>query len=198
MKTKTSSNRIALLCCALLALNIFAPAVVEAVPVTLSLDNPTQTVAVPPSGTTNVHFGGTLTIAPGFHFESEFPSSLVIDLPFNASGTNHLEVGVNPSFVSFLLGPPPGTGTFTGLMFDVLVPAGTPPGLYAYHLFPDGAEIFVRVRNDEGPLQEFVARANFSVLVTGTAVPDHGSSLLLLGLSLAALWSFHALKRVAA
>ena len=195
MKSKIACKRIALLGCVLFALAIFVPAVVKAVPVTLSLDNPNQTVAVPPSGTTMVDFAGTLIIAPGFHFEGEFPSSLVIDFPFNAAGSHSLTVTGNSAFLAFLLGPPFGTGTYTGSMFEVSVPTGTPVGLYAYHLFPDLAEIFVRVRNDEGPLEEFVARANFSVLVTGVGVPDRGSSILLLGLSLAALWSFHGLKR---
>jgi hypothetical protein len=66
MKSKIACKRIALLGCVLLALNIFAPVIVKAVPITLTLDNPNQTLASPPSAVT-LDFTGTVTIAPDFH-----------------------------------------------------------------------------------------------------------------------------------
>jgi hypothetical protein len=145
MKTKTSSKkvptpfsrRIALLGCALLALTIFAPAVVEAV--TIDLDNPNQSVAAPPSGTTIVDFAGTITLDPNYHF-----TFLFLNFPFNQSGSNSLTRTVTSEFLTFLNTPAqPFTQTFTGSIFDVNVPAGTPLGLYAFDGFGGPSRIFL-------------------------------------------------------
>lgn len=197
MKAKTSSTkaptsfsrRIALLGCAVLALTIFAPAVVEAI--TINLDNPNQSVAAPSSGTTMVNFSGTITLDPNYHF-----TFLFLNFPFNQSGSNSLTRTVTNEFLAFLNTPAqPFTQTFTGSIFDVSVPVGTPPDLYAFDGFGGPSRIFLNATLPGG-FDPISAQQTFSVLVTG--VPDRGSSILLLGLSLVALWSFHALKRVAA
>jgi hypothetical protein len=207
MKTKNSSKkvptaflrRIALLGCALLALTIFAPTIAEA-ELMLSLDNPDQTVAAPLSGTTIVDFTGTVTVDAGFRFNP--PGAIDLTPAFNISGTNFLTSSFTSAFVAFVTALSTSTsgGTFTGSIFDVSVPAGTPPDLYAFSLPPldAPAELFLRVQFDEEPNSDFFVLDFFSVRVTGVSVPDRGSNILLLGLSLAALWSFHALKRVAA
>jgi hypothetical protein len=182
-------HRIALLGCALLALTIFAPAVVEAVPLTLSLDNPNQSVAAPPSGTTILDFSGTITVDAGYRFNP--PGAAFIGAPFNASGSHSLDGMITAAFDAFFndLSTSTAGGTFTGTIFQIFVPAGTPPALYAYHLFPDLSDVFLRVQLDDIPNTEFTAQEPFSILVTGGTVPDRGSSILLLGLSLAALCS---------
>jgi hypothetical protein len=186
MKTKTSSKkvptpfsrRIALLGCALLALTIFAPAVVEAV--TINLDNPHQTVTAPSSGITILDFSGTITLAPDYHF-----TFLFLPPPLNQSGTNGLSLGVTPEFLAFLNTPAqPFTQTFTGSIFEVEVPAGIPADLYAFDGFGNPSMIELEATLP-GDLDLLRASDLFSVLVTG--VPDRGSSILLLGLSLAAL-----------
>jgi hypothetical protein len=190
MKTKTSSKKIALLACALLALNISAPTVVEAVPITLSLDNPNQTVARPSSGTTIVDFAGTVIVDPNFRFDL-----IDFDVPFNASGDSLNPGDWEPAFLTFFNSPD--GGTYTGSIFHVTVSATNPPGLYQFNVVPQfPSELFLRVIPLEGG-ETVSARETISVLVTGVGVPDRGSSILLLGLSLAALWSLHALKRVA-
>jgi hypothetical protein len=204
MKTKTSSKkvptpffrRIALLGCGLLALTIFAPAFVEAV--TINLDNPNQTVAAPPSGTTIVDFAGTITLNPNY-----FVSLGSFQPPFNQSGSNSLTSTITDEFFLFLSSPPqPFTQTFTGTILELSVFAGTPPGLYAFDRFGGPSEIFL-MATLPGGLDPLSAREPFSVLVTGVDVPDRGSSILLLGLSLAALCSVQRAfvsraKRVAA
>jgi hypothetical protein len=201
MKTKISSKRIALLGCALLALSIFAPALVEAVPITLSLDNPNQSVAHPSSGTVTLSLTGTIIIEPGFAFNP--PGDVVVTAPFNFLGTHHLGGALTGAFVAFVndhRGIFTG-GTFTGTILNSFVTPGDPPDLYAFTGggpgFNQPADVFLRVA-DENNQNETVAREAFSIQVTGVGVPDRGSSILLLSLSLAALWSFHALKRVAA
>ena len=199
MKTKTTSKRIALLGSALLALSIFAPAVVEAVPITLSLDNPNQSVVHPSSGTVTLSFTGTIIIELGFAFNP--PGDVLGTQPFNFLGTHHLGGAFTGAFVTFVndhRGIFTG-GTFTGTIFDTFVTPGDPPDLYAFSGggpgFNQPADLFLRVA-DQNNQNETVAREAFSVQVTG--VPDRGSSILLLGLSLAALCSVNALKRVAA
>jgi hypothetical protein len=204
MKIKTSSKkvttsysrRIALLGCALLALGIFAPAVVEAVPITLSLDNPNQSVAHPSSGTVTLAFTGTTIIEPGFAFGGFNQAHF----PFNFAGTHFLNVDFSAAFVSFFndhTGNFTG-GTFTGTIFNTFVTPGDPPALYAFDggSSPGPAQITLTVVDANGVPNHAIEA--FSVRVTGVGVPDRGSSILLLGLSLAAVWSFHTLKRVAA
>jgi hypothetical protein len=200
MKTKTSSKkvptpfsrRIALLGSALLALSIFAPAVVEAVPITLSLDNPSQSVVRPSSGTVTLNFTGTVMIEPGFAFHGI--QDVILDFPFNASGSHFLDRVFGDAFLPFVQDHQASTGNFTGgtfigTLFTINVTPEDPLGLYA---FVGGgppnlpSEVFLRVA-DENNENMTVAREAFSVLVTG--VPDRGSSILLLGLSLAALYS---------
>jgi hypothetical protein len=131
MKTKTSSKRIALLGSALLALSIFAPAVVEA-ELMLSLDNPNQTVVRPSSGTTVVDIAGTIIVEPGFAFNP--PGAVIVDQPFNASGTDFLAGVLNDAFVAFVTdhtGIFTG-GTFTGTIASFDVTSVTPVDLYAF------------------------------------------------------------------
>jgi hypothetical protein len=181
MKTKTSSKkvptpfsrRIALLGCALLALTIFAPAVAEALQ--LGLDSPFQSVAAPPSGTTIVDFTGTVILFPDYHLTNVF-----LDSPSNLSDTIRLNATVTPAFLTFF-NTAVGPATFTGSIFDVEVPAGTPPDIYAFGLVPFSSEIALEATGADF-LFEF---RPFGVVVTG--VPDRGSSILLLGLSLAVL-----------
>ena len=195
MKAKTSSKkvltpfsrRIALLGCSLLALSVFAPPVGA----TLVLDNFDQTVAAPLSGTTIVDFSGTETLDANAHFDV---GNVVFTSPFNESLSNFLTSTPTAEFLAFLNTPAqPFAQTFTGSIFDVSVPAGTPPGLYAFDSFGFPAEIEFDSFFDDGTVAS-IDRAEFRIQVTG--VPDRGSSILLLGLSLAALCSFHALRRL--
>jgi hypothetical protein len=130
-------------------------------------------------------------IEPGFAFNP--PSAALISFPFNASGSHFLDTVGNDAFDAFVTdhtGIFTG-GTFTGTLFNINVTPGDPLGLYA---FVGGgppnlpSEVFLRVA-DENNQNETVAREAFSVRVTGVGVPDRGSSILLLGLSLAALCS---------
>jgi hypothetical protein len=195
MKGKTSSTkaltpfsrRIALLGCSLLALSVFAPPVGA----TLVLDNFDQTVAAPLSGTTIVDFSGTVTLDSNAHFDV---TMFVLVNPLNLSLSNLLVATPTVEFLAFLNTPAqPFFQTFTGSIFDVSVPAGTPPDLYGFDSQGFPAEIELVSVFDDGTLAE-IDRAEFRIQVTG--VPDRGSSILLLGLSLAALCSFHALRRL--
>lgn len=178
---------------ALLALAIFSPLAAEAItvnPVTLSLDNPNQTTAAPSSGVTIVTFSGTLTIDPNYHF-----NAAGFDFPNNASSTESLGGAFDAAFNTFLATM--GTGTYTGNIFSLNVPAGTPADLYAYRQFSNlASEVRVsafplsNINSPDGGPPTFTASAAFSVLVTNgntNGVPEGGSTLLLLGASLAGI-----------
>jgi hypothetical protein len=184
MKTKTSSKKIGLLGCALVALNVFAPPVAEAL-----LDNPFQTVVAPQSGTTVVDFSGTFFLESNQTF---FLEGVQLSNPFDLSLSNSLTSTFTAEFLAFLNSPAqPFIQTFAGLVFDVSVPAGTPPGLYQFD--PNTFVAQIEIVSQDGGFPVF-QQDTFGVLVT--PVPDRGPSILLLGLSLATLCSFHAFKRL--
>lgn len=177
----------ALTSCALLALITFAPATAKAVamPITFTLDNPNQTVMAPASGSVLVDFTGTVTVAPKFSLNGGS-----IDFAFNAPLTNHLEGFFTDAFNDFLTG---GTGSFTGSIFNMIVPAGTPIDLYSFNEAGSSAMVtlFGSFNGGSRTLGEGGVSASqaFSVKVIGGTVPEGGSSLLLLGFSFALLFA---------
>ena len=182
-------SRIALLGSALLALILFAPAAVEAVPISavpisFTLDNANQTVTSPTSGFTTVNFSGTVIIDSNYHLTDGS-----IDMAYEATLTKHLGGLFTNAFAIFLNG---GTGTFSGAIFNVTVPAGTSIALYSFNSsgLASMVNLFVAFDGKTGsggpPLS---ASQAYSVkVIGGNPVPDRGSSALLLGLSLAAIY----------
>lgn len=68
---------------ALLAFAIFMPVAAKAItmdPVTITLDNPNQTVAAPSSGFITLDFSGTIVVDPNYSM-----ISIGVDDPFNMS-----------------------------------------------------------------------------------------------------------------
>ena len=182
-------SRIALLGSALLALILFAPAAVEAVPIsaasiTFTLDNANQTVTSPTSGFTTVNFDGTVIIDDGYHLTGGS-----IDMAYEATLTKHLDGFFSNAFAIFLNG---GTGTFSGAIFNVRVPAGTSLALYSFDSSGLASMINLFVAFDGKTLSggpPLSASQAYSVkVIGGNPVPDRGSSALLLGLSLAAVY----------
>ena len=177
----------ALTSCALLALITFAPATAKAVamPITFTLDNPNQTVMAPSSGFINVDFTGTVTLAPGFNLTTGS-----IDMAYEATLTKHLDGLFTNAFAIFLNG---GTGTFSGAIFNVTVPAGTSIDLYSFNSsgLSSMVTLFGSFKGGSRTLGEggISASQAFSVKVIGGTVPEGGSSLLLLGLSFAMLFA---------
>jgi hypothetical protein len=169
----------------LLALTALIPLAVEAVPVTLSLDNPNQSVAAPSSGFISLNFSGTLVIDPNYQ-----ASSASLNQPFNSSNSNFLTGSFDSAFLTFF--GTVGTGTYTGNFFNITVPAGTPPDLYAFQQFTSNPSLFGVVVSFVGDgllagpagTPEQSASQAFSILVTnGNQVPESGSSMAFLGLS---------------
>ena len=173
------------------------PAVVVATtnvdPVMITLDMPNQSVTGPTSGITMVDFTGTVFV------DSNYRLTVVnLDFPNNSSESNFLFGTFNTSFLSFF--SINGNGTYIGSIFEIQVPAGTPPDLYAFEVGSGNPAMFTAFAT---PLaQAYGAEsingaadasdsAAFSVLVNGNGtangVPDRGSSMLLLGASLVAL-----------
>jgi hypothetical protein len=177
---------------ALLALAFLLPVAAEAVtmdPVTISLDNPNQVVAAPSGGFITLNFSGTIVVDSDYRL-----SFAVVDSPWNMSHTNFLSAFFDSAFVTFLSG---GNGTYTGNIFSVDVPAGTPADLYAFQELSNlASELtiqafpFSQINSPDGGPPPFTASAAFSVLVTNgtpTTVPEGGSSMLLLGAAVAGL-----------
>jgi hypothetical protein len=144
---------------------------------------PNQSVAAPSSGITMVAFSGTVTLEPGW-----FQNTSSVGVPENSSHTAFLV----PSFDSAFLGWN-GFGTYSGAIFDIAVPQGAPLGLYSLNI--DGSPVLLTLAAtfvggkfvNGGPPAAFASQA-FSVLVTnGNTVPESGSSMLLLGASVAGL-----------
>jgi hypothetical protein len=174
-------------------LALLAPGVAQAVqfdPVMVTLDMPNQVVTAPTSGVTLVDFTGTVFVDSNYSID--FAS---LDFPFNSSSSNGLIGSFNAAFLTFASG---GNGTYNGSLFDISVPAGTPPDLYAFQqatsnpaLFTVHALPFAQAFGIDSPTGEVGASdsAAFSVLVNAPAngVPDGGSSVLLLGVGFAAL-----------
>jgi len=177
-------------CLALLLL----PGVISAgqfVGVSVTLDNPFQTVTAPTSGFSLVNFTGTVSVDPALRIDQTR-----LDNPFNNAQTNSLSATYDPAFLTFAFGP--GTGTYTGSLFNVNVPAGTLPDLYAFkELSTNPSVLFVEATFADqafgaGSPNEpsfFSDDAPFSVRVNAPSngVPDHGSTMLLLGVSLAGI-----------
>ena len=198
---KTSPSRFmrglsALLGCAFLTLMLCAPARGVTMPLTVSLDMPNQVTAAPSSGTTILTFSGTVTIDPAWT-----PQGANFDFPFNSAMTNSLTGSFNSAFLAFFL---PGTsnGTYTGAIFTINVPTGTPTGLYAFDSLGGPSELILQVAEktmapmylesrpafDGTGNTTFNVMTPFSIQVTnGTSVPDGGSTIVLLGSALGAL-----------
>lgn len=167
--------------CALIFLAMNLPSAAHAISITF--DNASQTVAAPPSGVTSLIFSGTVEIDQ--FFIVNLPQ---LDQPSN--GSNTLAATLDSGFVTFTQS----VGatqiyTYTGTLFTVDVPAGTPAGTY------DTAQLNLNEFTAGGNTDE--AHAAFSVVVTGAtnggpggpgnSVPENGATALLLGLSLAGL-----------
>lgn len=156
-------------------------------PVQVTLDMPNQIVTAPTSGVTMVDFTGTVFVDSTYRMTSAHA-----DAPFNSSQTNGLLTGsFSAAFLTFFSG---GNGTYTGSIFEIDVPAGTPPDLYAFQQFSSNPAMFTVqadpvfvVANRPDSINGnvgFSDSANFSVLVSAPAngVPDSGSTLLLMSL----------------
>jgi hypothetical protein len=99
--------------------------------------------------------------------------------------SNSLTKTPSSGLLAFLNGPD--GGDFTGLLFTVSVPAGTPPDFYRFASDGGGfAEFGLEAAPLEGGLP-VSALENFSVLVTGAGVADGGSAVMLLGVAFSAL-----------
>ena len=68
---------------------------------------------------------GTVTLDPGFNLTTGS-----IDMAYEATLTKHLDGLFTNAFAIFLNG---GTGTFSGAIFNVTVPAGTSIDLYSFN-----------------------------------------------------------------
>jgi hypothetical protein len=167
------------------------PGVVKALainPVTITLDMPNQVVTAPTIGVTELIFTGSVTVQPGWHVTGES-----VDMPANSSQTNALSAAFDPSF------SPVDGGTYIGNLFDVFVPTGTPQDLYAFRILSTNPSMFSVFASQlsqangaasiDGGISSFTGSAPFSVQVNGpaTGVPDQGSTLLLMGVSMAVL-----------
>jgi hypothetical protein len=173
-------------CAAVLVFLALTSAVVESAPLTLTLANPNQTVALPSSGITTLDFTGSITLDPGYKL-----GSATVFSPSNSSGTDSLIAAFAPPFITFF--SVSGTGSYTGSLFTVDVSTGTPPDLYAYRVpLPTPSTFQLSAFNNETQDQSNASQA-FSVLVTdgdGTSVPDNGKTVLLFGFSAAVIYLF--------
>jgi hypothetical protein len=163
---------IALVALAILGLATFVQSL-SAVPVTLTLDNPHQTIARPASGEIVLNFTGTVGFDHDFHFEEA-----ELDFDYNSSSTK----GIPTEFGPVDFSDANNGGSVTGVLFTAEISSLTAPGLYGFEFgTKEPATLSVEGANDE----TFVtAMRSFSIRVTnGTAVPDESSSALLLGLS---------------
>lgn len=159
-----------------LALAISAPPA-QAVPVTLIVDNPHQTVARPASGTIVVDFIGTVSFGVDFHF-----TEAILDFEYNRFSTDCIPTDFGPLNFSSANG-----GSVTGTLFTAEVSPSTVPGLYGFHFGTSEPAIFSIEGGDDG---RFVTvMRSFSIRVTN-GVPDASNSALLLSLSLAILLGF--------
>ena len=169
------------------------PGVTEAAvidPVTITLNMPNQVTTVPNSGTTTLTFAGSISVLAGWQ-----ENSLGIDQPWNSSSTNSLAAGLDLGLLAWS-----GNGTYTGNLFEVVVPAGTAPDLYGFKFTSSNPSVFsvgafqTNQASGSGPSingqnPTFTANAPFSVQVNApvAGVPDQGSTLLLMGASIVAL-----------
>jgi hypothetical protein len=172
---------------ALLAVAVLSPLAANAVPVTLTLNNPNQVTMAPSLGQVTLIFSGTVTVDPNYHFSGAF-----FDPAFNNSHTNFLSGQLDAGFAIAWNG----TGTYTGDLFQIDVPAGTPADLYSVQAMSNMlSQLYVDVvlvgGGTNGVDGGTVIRASqaYSVLVmNGQNVPENDTTLLLLGLVVAILF----------
>lgn len=137
----------------------------QAVPITLKIDNPNQIVFRPVDGVTVVNFTGTVTIGRGFSFEEA-----ILDFDYDGLPDD----GLPTSLGSLRLSKANNGGSVSGILFTALVSSSTNPGFYGFKFGGrDPAEFTVEVSNG----RRFVTSSEtFSVRVV---VADTGSTLLL-------------------
>jgi hypothetical protein len=152
-----------------------------AVPVTLTLDNPHQTIAGPASGEIVLNFTGTVSFDHDFHFEEA-----KLDFAYNRSFTSAVPTEFGPVDFS----DANNGGSVTGVLFTAEISSSTVPGLYGFEFgTKEPATLSIEGANDETFVTEM---RSFSIRVTnGTAVPDESSSALLLGVSFVSFVVFH-------
>lgn len=155
----------------LAALILTAPGGAKAL--TITLDNPLQTVSSPDNGTTTVDFTGTV------RFDSLLFAVVLLDNPSNTANTLSLQATLNSAFSSAAQFG----ANYTGSLFSVAVPIGTPPDLYGFE-----AELKITEFSLGGATAS--ESAHFSVDVTpgSSSVPEDGPTILLLALALATLY----------
>ena len=162
-----------LICLAILSFGNFVQPV-SAVPITLTLDNPHQTIKRPASGTIVLNFTGTVSFGPNFDFEEA-----VLDFDYNRSSTS----GIPTEFGRLHFSRADNGGSVSGVLFTAEVSSTTVPGLYEFHFGGrQPAEFSIEGSNER--MFATVSRS-FSILVI---VPDQGKSALLLGISFATLF----------
>jgi hypothetical protein len=152
-----------------------------AVPVTLTLDNPHQTIARPASGEIVLNFTGTVSFGHDFHFEEAD-----LDFDYNSSSTE----GIPTEFGPVDFSDANNGGSVTGVLFTAEISSLTAPGLYGFKFgTKEPATLSIEGGADD---ETFVTVSrSFSIRVTnGTAVPDESSSALLLGVSFVSLVAF--------
>ena len=154
----------------------------QAVPISISFDNPNQTVAAPSNGFVTVAITGTISIDPSYqHIGVAYFS------PTNFTHTLSLTINTSAAFNLWFANNP--NGTFTGTILEISVPAGTPADFYGYEVNANNLATFgIGVQPVTGGTSTSAEQA-YSVTVTnGSAVPDSGATLLLLGLTGAILF----------
>jgi hypothetical protein len=145
--------------------------------ISLTLDDPNQSVPAPASGITTVDFSGTVVVCPGC-----FMIGATLDNPFNSSHTSGLTGMLDSGFLTFSQG---GFGTYTGPLFSIAVPTGTLPDLYGFRVLGGASELHLFGASAGGSI--FEPSAPFSVEVT--SVPEASTIwLLVLGGVGAVLW----------
>src|SRR5438132_12926972 len=159
---------------AFVAIGLFAFAQpVRAVPVTLTIDNPHQTVRRPASGQITLNFTGTVSFGDDFDFEEA-----ILDFDYNHSSTS----GIPTELGSLDFSDANHGGSVSGILFTGVISSSTIPGLYGFHFGGhDPAEFSIEGSDERGFA---TVTRTFSILVT---VPDDGNSALLLGTSISIL-----------
>lgn len=157
-------------------------------PLTLTLDMPSQTADAPSSGVNTVVFTGTVVVDPNWQMQSAS-----IDAAYNVTKTIFLSGMFSSAFQAFVLGA--SSGTYTGVIFTIDVPAGTPVGFYGVPFQGHGPTL-LKVQASTPTMTTFIASAPFSIQVTGAAVaaPEGGSTLLLLGVAASAITGLKAAR----
>jgi hypothetical protein len=150
----------------------------SAIPVTLIINNPHQTIARPTSGTVVLNFTGTVSFGPDFEFEEA-----ILDIDYNHSSTS----GIPTEFGPLNFSKADNGGSVSGILFTAEVSSSTVPGFYGFH-FGTGDDASFSIEGANG--EEFVTKSRpFSIRVTnGTAVSDASNSALLLCVSCVGLF----------